>query len=95
MPIYVIPNRVDAQLSNLWIGILQGQRWGLDSDYNIVLLQGSIDIWVDVRVLLVGFSHGKQYFKQTLEYTKRHGLEKYIYTPNLTEICRYSSIPAT
>jgi hypothetical protein len=44
----VIPNGIDAQLLNLWIGILQGQRWGLDSDYNIMLLQGFIDMWVDV-----------------------------------------------
>lgn len=29
----------------------------------------------------MGFSHGKQYFKQTFEYTKRHGLEKYIIYP--------------
>jgi glycosyltransferase involved in cell wall biosynthesis len=33
-----------------------------------------------VRVLVVGFSHGKQYFRQMLEYAKRFGLEKYIYT---------------
>lgn len=91
----MIPNGVDAQLSNLWIGILQGQRWGLDSDYSIMLLQGFIDMWVDVGVLFVGFSHGKQYFKQTLEYTKRRGLEKYIYTPNLMKICRYISMLAT
>jgi hypothetical protein len=57
--IYVIPNGVDAQLLNLGIGILQGQRWGLDSDYSIMLLQGFIDMWVDVGVLFVGFSHGK------------------------------------
>jgi hypothetical protein len=51
-----------------------------------VLLQGSIDVWMDVaealkaigrlrerhdvRISIVGFSHGKQYFRQLLEYAK-------------------------
>jgi glycosyltransferase involved in cell wall biosynthesis len=95
-PIYVIPNGVDAQLFKPMDRNSARRRLGLDPDYNIVLLQGSIDVWIDVvqalktigrlrerydvRVLVVGFSHGKQYFRQMLEYAKRFGLEKYIYT---------------
>ncbi|MFZ8840606.1 MAG: glycosyltransferase [Pyrobaculum sp.] len=95
-PVYVIPNGVDAQLFKPVDRNFARRALGLDSDYNVVLLQGSIDVWVDVlqalkaigrlrgkydvRVLVVGFSHGKQYFRRMLEYAKRFGLEKYIYT---------------
>jgi glycosyltransferase involved in cell wall biosynthesis len=94
-PIYVIPNGVDTEFFKPLDRDSASRILGLDPDYNIVLLQGSIDVWIDVaealkaigrlrekydvRGLIVGFSHGKQYFRQLLKYAKKFGLEKYIY----------------
>jgi glycosyltransferase involved in cell wall biosynthesis len=71
-PIYVIPNGVDTEFFKPMDRDSARRILGLDPDYNIVLLQGSIDVWIDVakalkaigrlrekydvRVLIVGFS---------------------------------------
>jgi len=95
-PIYVIPNGVDADLFKPMDQNIARKSIGLDSDYYLLLLQGSIDVWIDVesllkilkklrktfdvRLLIVGFSHAKHYYRLLLTYAKHYGIDKYIYT---------------
>jgi len=94
-PIYVIPNGIDSDLFKPINRDLARKNIGLDDDHHLLLLQGSIDIWVDVeslleilrklrkmidvRLLIVGFSHAKHYYRRLLAYAKRCEMNKYIY----------------
>jgi len=94
-PIHVIPNGVDAELFKPIDQKISRKSIGLDEDYYLLLLQGSLDVWldvesilralsklrklIDVRLLVVGFSHAKFYHKLLLEYAKHYGVDKYIY----------------
>ena len=95
-PVRVIPNGVDAELFKPIDRRVARKSVGLDEDYHLLLLQGSLDVWLDVenilralsklrksidaRLLVVGFSHAKFYYRLLLEYAKRYGVDKYIYT---------------
>jgi glycosyltransferase involved in cell wall biosynthesis len=95
-PIYVIPNGVDADLFKPINQNTARKNIGLDNDCHLLLLQGSIDVWVDVesllkilrklrktidiRLLIVGFSHAKHYYRLLLAYAKHYEIDKYIYT---------------
>ena len=94
--IYVIPNGVDAELFKPMDQTIARKSIGLDAGYYLALLQGSLDVWVDIagaikvvsklrkttdiRLLVVGFSHTKHYHKLLLKYAKHHGIDKYVYT---------------
>ena len=95
-PIYVIPNGVDAELFKPLDRDLARKSIGLDNDYHLLLLQGSLDVWIDtveimrvlsrlrkmmdVRVMVVGFSHAKRYYRLLLAYAKHYGIDKFMYT---------------
>jgi glycosyltransferase involved in cell wall biosynthesis len=95
-PIYVIPNSVDPDLFKPINQNVARKSIGLDNDYYLLLLQGSIDVWVDVesllkilrklrktidvRLLIVGFSHAKHYYRLLLAHAKHYEMDKYIYT---------------
>jgi glycosyltransferase involved in cell wall biosynthesis len=95
-PIHVIPNGVDIELFKPRNQTLARKAIGLDAGYYLTLLQGSLDVWVDVagvvkvvsklrktmdiRLLVVGFSHAKHYYRLLLEYAKHYGIDKYAYT---------------
>ena len=95
-PVRVIPNGVDAELFKPIDQRIARKSIGLNGDYRLLLLQGSLDVWLDVenilrvlsklrksidmRLLVVGLSHAKFYHKLLLEYVKRYGVDKYIYT---------------
>jgi glycosyltransferase involved in cell wall biosynthesis len=94
--IYVVPNGVDADLFKPIDQTLARKTIGLDTDYKLALLQGSLDVWmdvasvikavsrlrqtIDIRLLIVGFSHKRSYYRLLLEYAKRYNIDKYIYT---------------
>ena len=94
-PVYVIPNGVDAELFKPLDRALARKSIGLGEDYYLLLLQGSLDVWIDVmgvvktlrklhktmdvRLLVVGFSHAKYYYKLLLTYAKLYEVDKYIY----------------
>lgn len=94
--IYVVPNGVDADLFKPMDQTLARKTIGLDTDYKLALLQGSLDVWmdvasvikavsrlrqtIDIRLLIVGFSHKRSYYRLLLEYAKRYHIDKYIYT---------------
>ena len=96
LPIYVIPNGVDSEVFKPTDKKSAKKEIGLDTDYYVALLQGSIDVWIDIiqvlkvikelrrqhdiRIAVVGFSHKKRYFELLLQYAKKLNLEKYIYT---------------
>jgi len=68
---------------------------GLDSGYYLALLQGSLDVWVDItgvikvmsklrkavdiRLLVVGFSYANYYYRALLKCAKYYGVDKYVY----------------
>jgi glycosyltransferase involved in cell wall biosynthesis len=95
-PIYVIPNGVDPDLFKPINRDFARKNIGLDDDRYLLLLQGSLDVWVDVESLLkilrklrrtidvgllvVGFSHAKHYYRLLSVYAKRYEMDKYIYT---------------
>jgi glycosyltransferase involved in cell wall biosynthesis len=95
-PIYVIPNGIDAELFKPQDQVLARKAIGLDTGYYLALLQGSFDAWVDItavikvisklrktldlRLLIVGFSHAKHYYRFLLRCAKHYGIDKYVYT---------------
>jgi len=95
-PVYAIPNGVDAELFKPLDRASARRSVGLDTDCNLLLLQGSLDAWVnveevlralsrlrrtlDVRLLVVGFSHAGYYHRLLLARAKRYEVERYIYT---------------
>ncbi len=92
---YIIPNGVDPELFKPQDPHVARKTLGLDPEPRIVLFQGSLDVWVDiastvkilaklrqrvdVRLLLVGFSHAGTYYHKLLQLAKRYGMEKLIY----------------
>jgi len=94
-PVHVIPNGVDAELFRPLDRALARKSVGLDEDYYLLLLQGSLDVWInvvgivktlrklcktmDVRLLVVGFSHAKYYYKLLLTYAKSYEVDKHIH----------------
>jgi glycosyltransferase involved in cell wall biosynthesis len=96
IPVHVIPNGVDAEIFKPIDQKIARKEIGLDTDYHLLLLQGSLDVWIDVenimrvlrklrkiadiRLLIVGFSHAKYYYKLLTVHAKHFGIDKYIYT---------------
>jgi glycosyltransferase involved in cell wall biosynthesis len=94
--VHVIPNGVDAEIFKPIDQKIARKEIGLDTDYHLLLLQGSLDVWIDVesimrvlrklrkiadiRLLIVGFSHAKYYYKLLTVHAKHFGIDKYIYT---------------
>jgi glycosyltransferase involved in cell wall biosynthesis len=94
-PVHVIPNGVDAEIFKPIDQKIARREIGLDTDYHILLLQGSLDVWIevenimrvlrelrkiaDIRLLMVGFSHAKYYHQLLTVYAKHFGIDKYIY----------------
>lgn len=87
-PIYVIPNGVEPDLFRPMDIDKARREIGLDHDDLLILLYGSIDIWLDVRPLLhfikkeknvrllrVGYSHGKFFDRMIDQLVKRLGIE--------------------
>jgi len=95
IPIYVIPNGVDADVFKPIDQKLARKAIGLDGEYYLALLYGSLDVWIDIvtilkiiskmrtqfdiRLLIVGFSHAGHYYKALLNLIKRFNLDKYTY----------------
>jgi glycosyltransferase involved in cell wall biosynthesis len=95
IPIYVIPNGVDADVFKPTDQELARKAIGLEDNYYLVLLYGSLDVWIDIiailktiskmrmhsdiRLLVVGFSHASYYYKVLLNYIRRFNLDKYVY----------------
>ena len=95
IPIYVIPNGVDADIFKPTDQELARKAIGLEDNYYLVLLYGSLDVWIDIvailktiskmrmhsdiRLLVVGFSHASYYYKVLLNYIRRFNLDKYVY----------------
>jgi glycosyltransferase involved in cell wall biosynthesis len=93
--VHVIPNGVDSELFKPMDQEIARKSIGLDKDYYLLLLQGSLDAWldmenvmrilsklrksVDVRLLIVGFSHAKHYYRLLLTYAKHYEIDKYVY----------------
>ena len=95
-PVRVIPNGVDAELFKPIEQRIARKSIGLDEGGHFLLLLGSLDVWldvenvlralsklrksIDVRLLVVGFSHAKLYYRLLLEYAKLYGVDRYIHT---------------
>jgi len=95
-PVHVIPNGVDTEIFKPIDQKIARKEIGLDTDYHLLLLQGSLDVWIDVenimrvlrklrkiadiRLLIVGFSHAKYYYKLLTAYARHFGIDKYIFT---------------
>jgi glycosyltransferase involved in cell wall biosynthesis len=95
IPIYVVPNGVDAGIFKPMDQKLARKAIGLEDNYYLVLLYGSLDAWIDIvtilktmskmrmrfdtRLLIVGFSHASYYCKALLNYIRRFDLDKYVY----------------
>jgi glycosyltransferase involved in cell wall biosynthesis len=95
IPIYVIPNGVDADIFKPMDQKLARKAIGLDGEYYLMLLYGSLDVWLDIvtilriiskmrarfdiRLLIVGFSHAGHYYKALLNLIKKFDLDKYTY----------------
>jgi glycosyltransferase involved in cell wall biosynthesis len=95
IPIYVIPNGVDADVFKPMDQKLACKAIGLEDNYYLALLYGSLDVWVDIvtilkivskmrtrfdiRLLIVGFSHAGHYYKALLNLVERFDLDKYTY----------------
>jgi glycosyltransferase involved in cell wall biosynthesis len=93
--IHVVPNGIDAELFKPQDQVLARKAIGLDSGYYLALLQGSLDVWVDItgvikvmsklrkavdiRLLVVGFSHANYYYRALLKCAKYYGVDKYVY----------------
>jgi glycosyltransferase involved in cell wall biosynthesis len=94
-PVHVIPNGVDVEIFKPIDQKIARREIGLDTDYHLLLLQGSLDAWIevkdvmrvlrglreiaDIRLLIVGFSHAKYYYQLLTVYAKHFGIDKYIY----------------
>ena len=95
VPTYIIPNGVDPELFKPQDPHVARRTLGLDPEPRIVLFSGSLDVWVDIgsavkilaklrqridiRLLVVGYSHGGAYYRKLLQLSKRYGMEKFIY----------------
>jgi glycosyltransferase involved in cell wall biosynthesis len=95
IPIYVIPNGVDADVFKPMDQKLARKAIGLEDNYCSVLLYGSLDVWIDIvailktmikmrmrsdiRLLIVGFSHASYYCKALLNYVRKLDLDRYVY----------------
>jgi len=95
IPIYVIPNGVDADIFKPMDQKLVRKAIGLEDNYYLALLYGSLDVWVDIvtilkivskmrarfdtRLLIVGFSHAGHSYKALLNYIRKFDLDKYAY----------------
>jgi len=93
--IHVVPNGIDAELFKPQDQALARKAIRLDSGYYLALLQGSLDVWVDItgvikvmsklrkaldiRLLVVGFSHAKHYYRALLKCAKYYDIDKYVY----------------
>jgi glycosyltransferase involved in cell wall biosynthesis len=94
-PVYVVPNGVDAELFKPQDRNSARRVIGLDTNCYLLLLQGSLDVWmdiagiikvlsrlhrmVDVKLLVVGVSHAKHYYRLLLKYAKHYGINKHVY----------------
>jgi glycosyltransferase involved in cell wall biosynthesis len=94
-PVYVVPNGVDAELFKPQDRNSARRMIGLDTNCYLLLLQGSLDVWmdiagiikvlsrlhrmVDVKLLVVGVSHAKHYYRLLLKYAKHYGINKHVY----------------
>jgi len=94
--VHIIPNGLDTELFKPMDQRVARKSIGLDTNYYLLLLQGSLDVWIDiegimrilnklrkiidVRLLVVGFSHAKYYYRFMMAYAKHYGIDKYIYT---------------
>ena len=92
---YIIPNGVDPELFKPQDPNVARRTLGLDPEPRIVLFSGSLDVWVyiesaikilaklrqriDIRLLVVGYSHGGLYYRKLLQLSGRYGMEKLIY----------------
>lgn len=95
IPIYIIPNGVDADVFKPMDQKLARKAIGLNGEYYLALLYGSLDVWIDIvtilkiiskmrvrfdiRLLIVGFSHASHYYKALLNLIKRFDLDKHTY----------------
>jgi glycosyltransferase involved in cell wall biosynthesis len=95
IPIYVIPNGVDADVFKPMDQKLARKAIRLEDNYHLALLYGSLDVWVgiitilrtiskmrmhyDIRLLVVGFSHASHYYKALLNYIRKFDLDKYVH----------------
>jgi glycosyltransferase involved in cell wall biosynthesis len=95
IPIYIIPNGLDADIFKPMDQKLARKAIGLEDNYYSVLFYGSLDVWIDIvailktmirmrmrsdiRLLIVGFSHANYYYKVLLNYVKKFDLDKYVY----------------
>jgi len=82
IPIYVIPNGVDADVFKPMDQKLARKAIGLEDNHYLALLYGSLDVWVDIvtilkivskmrarfdiKLLIVGFSHAGHCYKALL-----------------------------
>lgn len=90
--IHIIPNGVDSEVFKP-IDMNSARKYiGIDYDGPILLLYGSIDVWLeikpilyaikrnkDARLLVVGYSHGKYYYKLLESLIKKLDIENRIY----------------
>jgi len=92
---YIIPNGVDPELFKPQDPHVARRTLGLDPEPRIVLFSGSLDVWVDIgsavkilaklrqridiRLLVVGYSHGGAYYRKLLQLSKQYEMEKFIY----------------
>ncbi|MGB9816194.1 MAG: glycosyltransferase [Desulfurococcaceae archaeon] len=95
IPIYVIPNGVDADIFKPMDQKLARKAIGLEDNYYLALLYGSLDAWVDIvtilkivskmrarfdiRLLIVGISHAGHSYKALLNYIRKFDLDKCAY----------------
>ncbi|MEM5822468.1 MAG: glycosyltransferase [Ignisphaera sp.] len=90
--VYIIPNGVDPNLFKPKDVGLARKEVGIDYDGTIILLYGSIDTWLeiepllhtikrlkDVRLMVVGYSHGKYYYRQLESLIRRLDIEDRIF----------------
>ena len=92
---HIIPNGVDPELFKPQDPHVARRTLALDPEPRIVLFSGSLDVWVDIesavkilaklrqridiRLLVVGYSHGGAYYRKLLQLSKRYEVEKFIY----------------
>ena len=60
IPVYVIPNGVDAEVFKPIDQKTARKMLNLDTEYHLVLLQGSIDVWIDILQVLKAINKLRQ-----------------------------------
>ncbi|MEM1830668.1 MAG: glycosyltransferase [Ignisphaera sp.] len=91
-PIHVIPNGVDSDLFKPMSTDSARKFIGIDYDGPILLLYGSIDVWLNiepllyavkknrnVRLLIVGYSHAKYYYRLLEGLIRKLNLQNRVY----------------